>query len=168
MLLLLLLLRRWWRAEEGRHYGEGVCARMKRFVKMISVMAVVVAVVVAVAPAFAVVAREDIVRNLTITQTTIDPQTKVATVKGKVRCANAVNRAFVEVQVGQVVGRLHTVRGSGFKSLLCEDGEPTPFTLKFSANQGRFAPGEATLRAFAGACIGSEFEGRCALRQRSY
>jgi len=135
---------------------------MKRFVKVISVVAVVAAVVVvAVAPAFAAVAREDIVRNLTITQTTIDPQTKVVTVKGKVRCADAVNRAFVGVQVSQVVGRLHTVRGFGEKSLLCNDGGPTPFTLRLSASEGRFAPGKATLRAFTGACTGNEFEGQC-------
>lgn len=98
----------------------------------------------------------------TITRTTIDPQTKVGTVKGKVRCADAVERAYVEVNVSQVVGRLHTVRGFGWKTLSCKDGGPTPFTSRFSADEGRFAPGEATLRAFTGACIGrGEFESRC-------
>jgi hypothetical protein len=135
---------------------------VRRLVKIVSMAAVVAAVVVVAAvPAFAAVAKEDIVRNLTITQTTIDPQTKVVTVKGRVRCADAVNRAFVEVSVSQVVGRLHTVRGERFKALLCEDGGPTPFTLRFSASEGRFAPGGATLRALTGACIGREFDSRC-------
>jgi hypothetical protein len=133
---------------------------VKRIIGIVAMAALMAALaVVAIAPAFAATAKEDIVRNFTITSTTIDPQTKVATVKGKVTCASEVNRAFVAVELSQVVGRLHTVRGFGQERLSC-DGK-TSFTLRFSAEEGRFGPGEATLRGFAGACIGREFEGQC-------
>lgn len=133
---------------------------MKRNIGVIVMSALVAALaIVAVAPAFAATDKEDLVRNLDFTSTTIDPQTKVATLKGTVTCASEANRVFVAAELSQVVGRLHTVSGFGQARLSC-DGR-TNFTLRVSADEGRFAPGEATLRGFAGTCIGGEFEGRC-------
>lgn len=135
---------------------------MKRIIGVVATAALMAALaVVAVAPAFAETATEDLVRNFTITSTTIDPQTKVVTVKGPVTCAPEVNRVFVAVELSQVVGRLHTVWGFGQERLSC-DGR-TAFTLRFSAREGRFAPGEATLRGVAGTCAGRGHEQQCDL-----
>jgi hypothetical protein len=134
---------------------------VKRIIGTVVVASLMAAMTeVVMAPAFGqVVDKEDIVRNFTITSVSIDPQTKVVTVEGTVRCAPEVNRAFVDVEVSQVVGHLHTVRGFAFARLSC-DGR-TPFTLRVRAEEGFFTPGEAKVRAFAGACIGGGEFGRC-------
>jgi hypothetical protein len=125
---------------------------MKRIILMVTVAAMMAAmVVVAMVPAFAQVDREDLVRDLTITSTTIDPQTKVVTVEGTVRCSQVTNFAFVGAEVSQVVGRLHTVRGFDFERFRPCEGR-TFFTLRIAADEGRFGPGEATVRVFADAC----------------
>ena len=97
----------------------------------------------------AVSASELVVSNLTITSVTVDPQTKVATVKGAVTCSGA-KRAGVFVGVSQTVGRLHTVSAGGEKRLDC-DGR-VRFTLKLTNFEGHLGPGEATVRAEAFAC----------------
>jgi len=109
-------------------------------------------------PAFAQVDREDLVRNLTITSITIDPQTKVVTVKGTITCSEETTFAFVGAEVSQVVGRLHTVRGFDFERLRPCEGR-TSFTLRIRADDGRFAPGEANVLLIAQGCS-REFE-RC-------
>lgn len=69
------------------------------------------------------------VRNLVIRSITIDPQTKVATVRGAVTCTGGES-VEVFVDVSQTVGRLHTVSASGFKELDC-DGRVS-FSLRLS------------------------------------
>jgi hypothetical protein len=118
--------------------------------------------VVTMAPAFGhhtPVATEGIVRNLTPTSVSIDPQTKVVTVEATVRCASEVNRAFVDVEVSQVVGHLHTLNGFASARLAC-DGR-TPFTLRVRAEEGFFTPGQARVFAFARACLGRGLFERC-------
>jgi hypothetical protein len=101
---------------------------------------------------------ENLIKNLTITSTTIDSQTRVVTVKGKVTFAPEVRRAWVGVQVSQVVGRLHTIRGGAERLLRREAGDPRQMTFRFrfSAYEGRFAPGKATAEAGASTYVRSE------------
>jgi hypothetical protein len=89
------------------------------------------------------------VSNLVIRSITVDPQTKVATVKGAVTCTDA-KRATVFVDVSQTVGRFHTVRASGDKDVRC-DGR-VRFTLKLTNFEGRLGPGDATVDALAITC----------------
>ena len=103
-------------------------------------------------------AAEPSLRNLVIRSVTIDPQTKVATVKGAVTCMRG-DFLTVDVEVRQMVGRLHTVRASAFKDVAC-DGRIS-FTLRLRNDEGRLGPGDANVDAFAftyneEACFGTE------------
>jgi len=98
---------------------------------------------------------ENLLRNLTITSTTIDTHTKEVTVKGNVTFASGVEKAWVGVHVSQVVGRVHTVEGAEEKAIRGDKGL-VPFTFTFSAWEGRFAPGKATLEGYAATYVRSE------------
>jgi hypothetical protein len=103
-------------------------------------------------------AAEPSVRNLVIRSVTLNPQTKVATVKGAVTCSRG-DFLSVDVEVSQTVGRLHTVRASGDKDLAC-DGRAR-FTLRLRNDEGQLGPGDANVDAFAftcneEACFGTE------------
>ncbi len=89
------------------------------------------------------------VRDLVIRSVTINPQTKVTTVKGAVTCTRGDFLA-VDVEVSQTVGRLHTVRASGGKDLAC-DGRAR-FTLRLRNDVGHLGPGDADVDAFAFTC----------------
>lgn len=97
----------------------------------------------------AVSASEPSISNLVIRSITVDPQTKVATVKGAVTCTGAES-ATVFVDVNQTVGRLHTVTARGDKDVNC-DGR-VHFMLKLTNFEGRLGPGDATVDAFALTC----------------
>jgi hypothetical protein len=102
---------------------------------------------------------EPSIRNLVIRSVTLNPQTKVATVKGAVTCARG-DFLDVDVEVSQTVGRLHTVRAVGGKDLAC-DGRVS-FTLRLRNVEGRLGPGDARVEAFAFTCnpddcFGTEF-----------
>lgn len=86
------------------------------------------------------------VSNLVIKSVTIDPQTKVATARGAVKCTGA-GRAYIGVEVSQTVGRLHTVYAFGQKRIDC-DGRKS-FTIRLTNEQGRLGPGEARVRSYA-------------------
>jgi hypothetical protein len=94
-------------------------------------------------------ASEPVVSDLVVRSITIDPQTKVATVRGAVTCRGA-NRVFVAVEVSQTVGRLHTVYAYAQTRLECDGRES--FSLRLTNYQGRLGPGEAQVRAVAGVC----------------
>jgi hypothetical protein len=94
-------------------------------------------------------ASEPVVSDLVITSVTIDPKTKVATVRGAVTCTGA-NRGFLYIEVSQTVGRLHTVYAYAQKRLECDGRER--FSLTLTNAQGRLGTGEAEVRAFAQAC----------------
>ena len=99
------------------------------------------------------------VRNLVIRSVTIDPQTKVATVRGAVTCTGAESvEVFVDVR--QKVGRLYTVSASGAKELDC--GGRVSFSLRLRNFEGRLGPGDAEVEATAftcneEACFGTDF-----------
>jgi hypothetical protein len=94
-------------------------------------------------------AAEPSVRNLVIRSVTINPQTKVATVKGAVTCTGG-DFLTIDVEVRQTVGRLHTVRASAFKDVAC-DGRVS-FTLRLRNDEGRLGPGDARVDAGAFTC----------------
>jgi hypothetical protein len=56
------------------------------------------------------------VRDLVIRSITVDPQSKVATVRGAVTCTGG-DDATLFVDVSQTIGRLHTVKAGSTKSL---------------------------------------------------
>jgi hypothetical protein len=94
-------------------------------------------------------AAEPSVRDLVIRSVTLNPQTKVTTVKGAVTCRRG-DFLSVDVEVSQTVGRLHTVSARGGKDLAC-DGR-TQFTLRLRNVEGRLGPGDATVDAGAFTC----------------
>jgi hypothetical protein len=94
-------------------------------------------------------AAEPRVRNLVIRSITLNPQTKVATVRGAVTCTGS-DELDVFVDVSQTVGRLHTVRAAGDKVVAC-DGRAS-FTIRLRNLDGRLGPGDARVDAGAFAC----------------
>jgi hypothetical protein len=101
----------------------------------------------------AVSAAEIRVSNLVIKSITTNPQTKVATARGTVRCTGAES-VVVFVDVSQTVGRLHTVSAGGEKELNCNG--TVNFSLKLRNFEGRLGPGDANVEAFAFACNRNE------------
>lgn len=95
------------------------------------------------------VLRENLLRSLTVTSTTINPQTKDVSVKGHVTFAPAVKRAWGEVYMEQDVGRVATVYGWSELGLKREDGNKVAFTTTFPAFEGRFSGGKATMWLYA-------------------
>lgn len=98
----------------------------------------------------AVSASETSVRNLVIRSITVDPKTKVATVRGAVTCTGGES-VEVFVDVSQTVGRLHTVSAFGDKELDC-DGR-VRFSLRLRNEEGRLGPGDADVDANEGALL---------------
>ena len=88
------------------------------------------------------------VSNLVVKSVTIDPQTKVATVRGAVTVTGA-KRAYVGVEVGQTVGRVHTAYAYGEKIIATDGSYRDTFTIKLSNEQGRLGPGDATVRSYS-------------------
>ena len=125
-------------------------ARPRRLVVLAMAFAMLWSVLAAAFVAPSASASEPVVSDLVVRSITVDPQTKVATVKGAVTCTGA-NRLYLEVEVSQTVGRMHTVYAYAQKRLEC-DGERQRFSMRLINYQGRLGAGEATVRAFAGAC----------------
>jgi hypothetical protein len=88
------------------------------------------------------------VNNLVVKSVTIDPQTKVATVKGAVTVTGA-KRAYVGVEVVQTVGRVHTAYAYGERMIATDGSYRDHFTIKLSNEQGRLGPGDATVRSYS-------------------
>lgn len=124
-------------------------ARARRPVVLAMAFALLWSVLAAAFLAPSASAGEPVVSDLVIRSITIDPQTKLATAKGAVTCTDA-KRAGLYVEVSQTVGRFHTVYAYAEKRLECDGRER--FSLTLTNAQGRLGPGEAQVRAFAGAC----------------
>ena len=79
-------------------------------------------------------------------------KTGEVTLTGSIGCTQDVE-GFVYVDVAQVVGRFHTIRGWGETSFSClAAGGSAAFSISILADQGRFAPG--AVRVSAGADTG--------------
>jgi hypothetical protein len=123
--------------------------RPRRLVVLAMAFAMLWSVLAAAFVAPSASASEPVVSDLVVRSITVDPQTKVATLRGAVTCTGA-NRAYFYVEVSQTVGRLHTVNAYAEKRLECDGRER--FSLRLTNYQGRLGPGEAKVMAFAGAC----------------
>ncbi len=126
-------------------------ARPRRLVVLAMAFAMLWSVLSAAFLAPSASASEPVVSDLVVTSITVDPQTKVATVKGAVSCTGA-NRLYLAVEVSQTVGRLHTVYAYAEDRRSECDGERQRFSMRLTNYQGRLGAGEAKVRAFAGAC----------------
>jgi hypothetical protein len=85
--------------------------------------------------------------DVTVTSTSVNAKTGLVTVAGSVTCEVDFDYVSANVEVSQVVGRLHTLRGWGGADTggcLAADGK-TSFTMSFYADSGRFAPGKAKI-----------------------
>ena len=92
---------------------------------------------------------DEIFTNFTVTSATVDAQTGAVTVTGTVTCAR-VGTFFLDINLAQTVGRFHTIRGYGGTVVECtEVGQTVVFTATVEAEEGKFAPGRARLRAYA-------------------
>jgi hypothetical protein len=87
---------------------------------------------------------------ITITHGSVNARTGIATVSGTIDCSQDLTGAFVSVELDQVVGRFHTLRGWGGTPVDClaADGSAT-WTLTIQPDQGKFANGRAVVSAFA-------------------
>ena len=87
--------------------------------------------------------------SVTITGGTVASKTSLVTMNGSITCTQDLT-AFVEVDVSQVVGRFNTIRGFGGTEVTCLAADGTAsFSTSFFADQGKFAPGNVTVNAFA-------------------
>jgi hypothetical protein len=85
--------------------------------------------------------------DVVVTSTSVNARTGLVTVSGEVTCEVDFDWVGADVEVLQVVGRLHTLRGWGWAETggcLAADGM-APFTMTFYADSGRFAPGKAKI-----------------------
>jgi len=87
--------------------------------------------------------------GIAISSTAVN-KTGTATVNGTITCSQDVQGAFVVVEIDQVVGRFHTLRGWGGTAVDCSASTGSaPWTLTVQPDAGKFAGGRATLGAFA-------------------
>jgi hypothetical protein len=96
--------------------------------------------------------------DVAITSIAVNPRTGLVTVSGEVTCEVDFDWVGAGVDLSQVVGRLFTIRGWGWADPGgCEAADgAVPFTMSFTADSGRFAPGKAQVRVEAwgeGGCM---------------
>lgn len=90
--------------------------------------------------------------DFTITSIGVTPKSGEVTISGEVTCEVNFDWVTVQVELAQIVGRLHTLRGWGWADIPggCRASDGTAsFTLSFYAESGVFKPGKATMRADA-------------------
>jgi hypothetical protein len=94
---------------------------------------------------------------IAITHGSVNARTGIATVSGTIDCSQDLIGAYVSVELDQVVGRFHTLRGYGDTAVDClaTDGSAT-WTTTIQPDQGKFANGRATASAFAGIDVCTE------------
>jgi hypothetical protein len=86
--------------------------------------------------------------DVAVTSTSVNAKTGLVTVTGEVTCEVDFDYVGANVEVSQVVGRLHTLRGWGWADTdgCAAAAGRIPFTMSFYADSGRFAPGKAMIR----------------------
>jgi hypothetical protein len=88
---------------------------------------------------------------------TVDPKgqfnahTGQATISGTATCSGLVDIAEVDVNLRQDVGRVATVEGTGFASIVC-DGTAHPWSVDIAPFSGQFRGGKAASVTLAIAC----------------
>jgi hypothetical protein len=88
--------------------------------------------------------------GIAVTSARVDAQTGVATVSGTISCSQDLSGVFVGVEIDQIVGRFHTLRGWGgaVADCLAADGVGT-WTMSIQPDQGKYANGKATISGYA-------------------
>jgi hypothetical protein len=89
--------------------------------------------------------------DVAVTSASINARTGQVTVTGEVTCEADFDYVSAYVDLSQLVGRLFTVRGSGYVDpggCAAADGSVS-FTISFYADSGKFAPGRAQIRVEA-------------------
>lgn len=89
--------------------------------------------------------------DVTITSSSVNARTGQVSVSGEVTCEVDFDTVSAYVDLSQLVGRLFTIRGFGYADVgacAAADGAAS-FTMSFSADSGRFAPGKAQIRVEA-------------------
>ena len=97
--------------------------------------------------------------GIAVTSASVNARTGIATVSGTVSCSQDFTGASVFVELDQVVGRFHTLRGWGGASVDClaADGSGE-WTMTIQPDQGKFANGRATITASAELDVCDEFD----------
>lgn len=89
--------------------------------------------------------------GISISSTTVNARTGVASVSGSIACSRDLERVDIYVELSQPVGRFHSVSGGGNTQVAClaTDGE-AGFSLQVWPYGGKFAGGSAFVYASAG------------------
>jgi hypothetical protein len=74
-----------------------------------------------------------------------------ATISGTATCSGADELAYVHAELRQTVGRVSTVRGTGYRLVPC-DGSTQAWSIEVVPDYGKFAGGKATNVTDAEAC----------------
>jgi hypothetical protein len=88
---------------------------------------------------------------------TVDPvghfnaTTGSATVSGTVTCSGTDDWPYVHVELRQAVGRVSTVRGTGYRVVTC-DGSTQAWSIEVVPEYGKFTGGRATNVTYGEAC----------------
>jgi hypothetical protein len=80
----------------------------------------------------------------------VNTKTGEVTISGTVACSSAAEFTDINVVVRQALGRF-TIHGSGFAGTDCGP-TPTDWTVSLTGDNGKFAPGRATVNVDAFAC----------------
>ena len=88
---------------------------------------------------------------IAITAAGAQGKTGIATISGTISCSQDLIGIQIFVELDQVVGRFHTLRGWAGATVDCaaSDGSAS-WTLTIQPDQGKFANGRATITASAG------------------
>jgi len=89
--------------------------------------------------------------HISLDGATINPHTDAVTASGTFTCANASDVTAIDVAVRQNVGRF-TITGFNNGSADPCDGQPHPWSVDVTGDDGRFGGGKATIDAFLIAC----------------
>lgn len=74
---------------------------------------------------------------------TFEATTGIATVTGTYSCGDLSGAGLIEVTLGQDVGRVATVTGSGFSDLACEPGQTGTWYAEVVPTSGEYRGGTA-------------------------
>ncbi len=87
--------------------------------------------------------------GISITSGHVNARTGIATVSGTIACSQDLTGVFVSVELDQVVGRFHTLRGFAGTSVDCAAADGTAsWTMTIQPDQGKYANGRATVSTF--------------------
>ena len=105
--------------------------------------------------------------GISVDSLVVNPRDGTVTATGTITCSAELAGIFVGVDLSQVVGRFHTINGSGGTAVDCPapaaEGEPSiaSYSVLVIPWEGKFAGGSAWVSAFADICVETEFDFVC-------